>query len=193
MKAKKLFPDLSFKRLWDKIKELENGVSVQNPNSVVYNSETDCMDVYQNDLLVGSVHCYFQKKPIVTNGVENEVFSLSNGSNARTLQDGYIRLTRSTAGAWQTNNLIDLTPYNKLIYKVKTSASNITLYGGYSSVRGEWTTWEKTVTIGGSTVLSEYEIDISNLSGSYYIGYHSWWQENGSSMTMDIYDIYLVK
>lgn len=26
MKAKKLFPDLSFKRLWDKIKELENKV-----------------------------------------------------------------------------------------------------------------------------------------------------------------------
>lgn len=43
MKAKKLFPDLSFKRLWDKIKDLEDKVGEGSSNSgdtAYYDEET---------------------------------------------------------------------------------------------------------------------------------------------------------
>lgn len=48
MKAKKLFPDLSFKRLWDKIKDLEEKVEQGNNESnkdsySYYDDETETL------------------------------------------------------------------------------------------------------------------------------------------------------
>lgn len=51
MKAKKLFPDLSFKRLWDRVIGIEDKVNKQDENLAVrYNSETGMMQIYDENI-----------------------------------------------------------------------------------------------------------------------------------------------
>lgn len=75
MKAKKLFPDLSFKRLWNKIKDLEDKVENDSGNSnetVRYNPETDMVEIYYNDVwqewkVAGMQKFDFIKQTILSN------------------------------------------------------------------------------------------------------------------------------
>ena len=155
MKAKKLFPDLSFKRLWDKIKELEDKVGEgggdnQDSNTLTYNEETDSFGTIHpitnewKDLVFAgfkAVYLYKNGNEFTNDHGGTWTFN-SNQSNASYFD--FVNLGASNSKTKNADNI-----YMKV--SVPTTAASLGLATCYLSSAIDFTNYSKLVVVANTT------------------------------------------
>ena len=157
-------------------------------NTIKYNETTDCLDVYLNDQLIGSLPCHFYEYVLYDNGIiyvdggfeKNTLGSNipSNMSPYITENSGYILFGASNSSnmysggaTLNTVNPIYLTKYEKLSVTLSylgTQAVDLLVNKEKGSSNYERILHIKSTSISASP--GTFTLDISGLTGEYYIG-----------------------
>ena len=150
-----------------------------------------------SDLTTLLLYSYGVSNEDITGGWQLIKYSGSGYSPSLTYNSNYMRFTQSDkSGGTNVSrmvsiNKIDLTDYDTLVVKHKTNTNASGTYGWnniqiLSDIKSNTSVEVKSLSLSeNSSNIATNSLDISDLTGSYYIAFKAWWAYS------DIYEISL--